>query len=384
MLPRSTVLALLVALVGSLSTASAQDPFVERLRANVPDSARTQVLVLGTPHLARMGAPVPDAALAPVLDALAAFSPDVVLVEAYGPDDVERLALQAERVPGGPAAQIAQSRASLGVTFGWAAQTELGLSRTEAEVEADSLLALGALSPGDRRRAALLLLAAHDVWSAVLHWVQVPDALRGETDPDRLGPRYPDWTAAEALSFVAATDRTELLRVGVEAARRAGLGRVHGFDGLAEVEAETRTGYTARLAVEVAADPVYLASQETGRAFVETLRARQAAAVEDGDLLGLYRYLNSAEYADAAAEAEQVWLRTGAPSGLDRARWALWETRNLQMAARLRAATAFRPGARVLAVVGASHKRYLEAVLRTLADIEVVEFSDVVPADSAP
>lgn len=69
-----------------------------------------------------------------------------------------------------------------------------------------------------------------------------------------------------------------------------------------------------------------------------------------------------------------------APSGLDRARWALWEARNLQMAARLRATTAFQPGAHVVAVVGASHKRYLEAVLQTLADIEVVELADVVAA----
>ena len=48
------------------------------------------------------------------------------------------------------------------------------------------------------------------------------------------------------------------------------------------------------------------------------------------------------------------------------------------MAARLRAATAFHPGARVVALVGASHKRYLEAVLRTLADVDVVAFEDVV------
>ena len=377
MLVRSAALALLTALSGFLNAASAQDPFVAELRSVVPDSSRTRVLVLATPHLARIGVEVTPEALEPVLDVLAEFAPDIVLVEAYGPDDVERLALAAEREPGGVADRIAQARASLGVTFGRVAQDELDLTRTEADAEADSLLAAGLLSPADRQRAALLLLAAHDVWSAVLHWTQVPDSLRGETSPDRLGPRYPDWTAAEALSFVAATDRTELLRVGVETARRAGLDRVYGFDGLAEVEAEARSPYAARLAAEVAGDPVYVAAQGAGQAFVEGLRARQVAAAEHGDLLGLYRYFNSDEYAQEAAEAEQIWLRTAAPSGLDRARWALWETRNLQMAARLRAATAFRPGARVVAIVGASHKPYLEAVLRTLADTEVLDFSDV-------
>ena len=372
-------LALVLGVVGS---ASAQDPFVTDLRAIVPDSARTQVLVLGTPHLSSFKAPITSEALAPVLDAIARFDPDVVLVESYSPGDVERLALAAEREPGGVADRIARSRASLGVTFGRVAQAELGLTRTEAEAEADSLLATGAFAPADRRRTTLLFLAAHDVWSALLHWVQVPDSLRGETNPDSLGPRYPDWTAADALNFVAATDRTELLVVGVEAARRAGVGRVQGFDGLAEVETEARTAYVPRLVAEVASNPIYAEAQETGRAFAEGLRDRQEAAAADGDLLGLYLYLNSDEYARAAAAAEQFWLRTNAPSGLDRTRWALWETRNLQMATRLRAATAFEPGGRVVAIVGASHKRYLEAVLRTLADIEIVEFSSLVPSDA--
>ena len=362
----------------AVGPARAQDPFVTPLRSAVPDSARTQVLVLGTPHLARIETPFEVSALDPVLDVLVRFDPDVVLVEAYSADDVERLALVAEREPGGVAAQIAQARASLGVMFGREAQRELGVARSQAEAEADSLLSADSLTAAERRRAALLLLAAHDVWSALLHWVQVPDSVRGETDPDRLGPRYPDWTAADALNFVAATDRTELLAVGVETARRSGARRVLGFDGLAEIEAEARTGYVPRLNAEVAADPVYQEAQESGRAFTEDLRARQEAAAAAGDLLPLYLYLNSEAYAEVAAGAEQYWLRTNAPSGLDRTRWALWETRNLEMAARLRAATAFHPGGRVLAVVGASHKRYLDVLLRTLADVEVVEFTDLV------
>ena len=368
--------------LGIVGAASAQDSFVAELRSVVPDSARTQILVLGTAHLSTVETPFEPADLASVLDALTQFDPDVVLVEAYAPSDVERLALAAEREPGGVAGRIAQARASLGVVSGREAQRELGLTRSGAEAEADSLLSLGPLSPTQRRRVALLFLAAHDVWSALLHWVQVPDALRGETDADRLGARYPDWTAADALNFVAATDRTELLTVGVEVARRIGLDRVHGFDGLAEVETEARTGYVPRLSSEVASSAVYAEAAEAARSLSEELRSRLEAAAASEDFLDVYLYVNSDAYARAAAEAEQVWLRTGAASGLDRARWALWETRNLEMAARLRAATAFKPGGRVLAIVGASHKRYLETLLRTLADVDIVEFSSIVPGDA--
>lgn len=379
---RALRVALLLALTLGFSRASAQDPSVDDLRSIVPDSARTHVLILGTPHLSGIETPFDPSALDPLLDALVRFEPDVILVEAYAARDVERLALVSDREPNGVASQIAQARASLGVMSGRAAQTELGLTSSQARAEADSMLTLHALSPAERHRTALLFLAAHDVWSALLHWVQVPMPLRGETDPAQLGPRYPDWTATDALNYVAATNETELLAIGVEVARRVGVGRVLGFDGLAEVEAEAELGYFPRLRAEVASDSVYIQVQERARAFGQSIQARQESAAATGDFVGLYLYMNSDEYARSAAEVERVWLRTEAPSGLDRARWALWETRNLEMATHLRRASAFHAGGRVLAIVGASHKQYLESVLKTLADIEVVEFSRVVQPDS--
>ncbi|RYD93529.1 MAG: hypothetical protein EOP50_10990, partial [Sphingobacteriales bacterium] len=50
-----------------------------------------------------------------------------------------------------------------------------------------------------------------------------------------------------------------------------------------------------------------------------------------------------------------------------------WETRNLRMAGNIRDAMTPRPGSRMLVVVGASHKGYLEAYLHQMHDVRVVD-----------
>jgi hypothetical protein len=52
---------------------------------------------------------------------------------------------------------------------------------------------------------------------------------------------------------------------------------------------------------------------------------------------------------------------------------AYWETRNLRMAANIREAMGERPGMRMLVIVGASHKGYLEAYLHQMHDLRVLD-----------
>lgn len=54
-----------------------------------------------------------------------------------------------------------------------------------------------------------------------------------------------------------------------------------------------------------------------------------------------------------------------------------WEARNLHRVAKLRAAFRERPGARVLAVVGASHKPWFDALLGMMQGVEVVDAARV-------
>ena len=70
-------------------------------------------------------------------------------------------------------------------------------------------------------------------------------------------------------------------------------------------------------------------------------------------------------------------LKLGGPDFFGRQYVAWYETRNLRMVSNIRAAMANHPGARVLNVVGASHKVHYEAYLDQLSDVQLVDPVDV-------
>ncbi len=83
----------------------------------------------------------------------------------------------------------------------------------------------------------------------------------------------------------------------------------------------------------------------------------------------------------ARSDVREQWgalLRTRLESRLDRARLAQWEVRNLRMAAHIRQAASGFPDGRVLVVVGAGHKAWLDHFLAQLYDVRLVSLSEVV------
>jgi hypothetical protein len=95
-------------------------------------------------------------------------------------------------------------------------------------------------------------------------------------------------------------------------------------------------------------------------------------------LLPFYRYLNTPKISRVLVDLECLtYARMNHPSGLDRARLAEWETRNLVMTAYIRSATAMYGGKRVLVIVGCSHKPLFDRYLQQLTDVEVVQFREL-------
>ena len=52
---------------------------------------------------------------------------------------------------------------------------------------------------------------------------------------------------------------------------------------------------------------------------------------------------------------------------------AWWETRNLRIAANIRSTFQQNPDARVLSIIGATHKGYLDAYLDMMQDVRLVD-----------
>jgi hypothetical protein len=66
-------------------------------------------------------------------------------------------------------------------------------------------------------------------------------------------------------------------------------------------------------------------------------------------------------------------LNEPSPQRFGRGYVGYWETRNLRMASNIRDVLGARPGIRMLVIVGASHKGYLEAYLHQMHDVRIVD-----------
>ncbi len=98
--------------------------------------------------------------------------------------------------------------------------------------------------------------------------------------------------------------------------------------------------------------------------------------VESNDLLNLYVFQNSKVFQDQDFEAQwSIWLNTNFSSGSDRARYSLWEMRNLQITANILKIASLYPKKRILVIIGASHKSFIEKYLQQIPDIEITDFN---------
>jgi hypothetical protein len=342
------------------------------LEADLPDSARTEVLVLATEHLRGLGDDFDPAVLTSLLDVLVKFGPGAIGVEALPPVEIRRLSDQAAIDPDGAAAQIVAAFAGEVDEHGQATRAILGLTSLGAGVGADALLDTADLSqPPIRRSLAMHLLAADDLPSALLHWKRLPDE---ERIADEL-------VTAETARFLGErlSRADETVAIGVAVADRLGHGRVHAIDDHVDDELGIATDLNEHLMAELEGTAAY-AELAASPYFAEAGR-RLPEAAATGDLLPMYRLINSREFLNEDVATQwHLFYRTELPSGRDRVRAALWEARNLAIASRIRAMSAWHPGGRVMVVIGAAHKPFLDRLLAQMMDVTVVQLAELLPA----
>ena len=108
--------------------------------------------------------------------------------------------------------------------------------------------------------------------------------------------------------------------------------------------------------------------------------AREAglAALRGGDALEAYRQANSPQVLQAMVEGDfGAALADPSPERYGQFYVGGWETRNLRMVANVRDAFRDRPGARVLAIVGATHKPWFDSLLGRMQGVDIVDVQDV-------
>lgn len=316
----------------------------------------TEVLVLGTPHLDQIDTPYPLELLEPLLKDLADFDPDIIAIESLSGQTCEILTRYPNRYPG-----VAERYCFSALP----ALEALGLDRPAAvDALAQERERLSAPTrPEDRRRLAALYLATGNEWSAVVQWRQLaPDE---RTPADGL-------TAAlvERLEGLMRS-RDESNLIAATLAARLGLQGVHPMD-----------DHTADIILARSDPRVWSIVASLWGKNIGDVSGKEAAAVgrigQPGAVKDFYRLLNSPEMQDLYVRNDFAQAATASGDTIAaRDYLAWWQARNLRMAANIVEAAGNRPDARVLVIVGASHKAYFEAYLDQMHHIKLVSVDNV-------
>lgn len=316
--------------------------------------APAQVLVLGSTHLSGMPADFDPASLDGLLDRLAAFKPEIITIEAVPGEECDLVARHPAIYDDDYCPSTAVARAATGL--------EIPAAIAEAERVLEAWPERPAAS--QRRRLAALFLASGDRASAYVQWLQLPETER--MPGDGLD------AALVALLRETGTRNNENYQVGARLAARLGLPRVYPVD--------NHTGDNIQLE-GAAAEAFGAALQDAwnaGRAELDARSKQEEALSAAADLLPLYRFVNDPEHLRILAEVNvHATMAAESPDDYPRIWVGGWEVRNLRMVANIRKAFHEHPDARVLAIVGASHKPWFDAWLGRLQGVEIVDALEV-------
>ena len=317
---------------------------------------RSQVLVLGSPHLSQNKKPISREWLQPLLDRLAAFKPDVITIESMSGEQCDFVA----RHP------VVYAPDSVGP---YCASTEEAKAATGLDVPAATAEFHKTLNswpdqptPAQRRHLAAVLLAAGEHPSALVQWLQLPVAEQhaGDGLDDKL----------LALLRKRAASNNESYSIGAYLAARLGLQRVY--------SADDHTGDNIRIDDDKAYGDAVQAAWNAAAEKARPMRARQDALLEGDDVLALYRYVNQPDNLRLAIESDfGAALRDPSPQHYGRLYVAGWEARNLRMVSNIRVAFGEKPGAHVLAIVGSSHKPWFDGLLGQMQGVDVFDAEKV-------
>lgn len=314
-----------------------------------------EVIVLGTPHLSGWPDGFDAKTLDPLIDRLAAWKPQAIAVESLSGLQCDAL----RRFPSRYADTVD--------SYCWdttPARQVTGLDVVAATAEVDRLLAAWPARPTvqDRRHLAALFLASGDQGSALVQWLRLAHAERRAGDGLNA-------TLVARLELLRQR-RNEAFLIAAPLAARLGLERLASMDDHSADRAYRNAGEekAAGTAIMKAWD-----NPATTRRKAMDEALKPGIATSDG-VLALYRAYNAPDQARIIYDSDfGAALKEPSPQRFGRGYAAYWETRNLRMAANIRDALGESPGQRMLVIVGASHKFYLQAYLDMMHDIHLVD-----------
>ena len=350
--------ALLVMTAGCTAMVSAQSyqpAFRPDTLRDHPAGRPNEVLVVGSPHLSDLPNGFKPEMVEPILQRLVQWRPTAVASENISGLQCDAMRRQRERHAEAVEAYCYDPAA---------AGRAVGLDVTAANAEVERMLASWPATPSaaQRRRLALVFLAAGEPASATVQWFRLPAAER----------RVDQGLTTELVAYLQAqmTRKSETELIAAQLAARSGQERVWSVDDQSFVGAAVDDKAYAEAIARAWDNPAT-------KARIAADQALHAGIGQPNGLLDIYRALNDPSLAALAYKSD--WgaaLTEPSEQAYGRRYVAYWETRNLRMVANIREVLGRAPGTRLVAIVGASHKPYYEAYLHQMRDVSLV---DVLP-----
>jgi hypothetical protein len=336
---------------GGYDTTSVFDP--SKLKG--PAHGRpNEVMVLGTAHLSQLPKVFDPASLDGLLERLAGWHPQIIAIES---------------MPGTLCASMRQypdRYADTVKTYCWdptPARDATGLDVPAATREIDALLAHWPAAPtsAQRRKLASRFLAGGEPVSALVQWLRLPVTERHAGDGL-------DASLVELLDNFHTWHNEDRL-IAAPLAAKLGLERLVPMDDQAEnLPVDDDKAYGDAIA-KAWSNPA-----NAKRRDVDTVL--NAGVGSAAGVMALYRALNNPSLAKTVFDSDLgAALEEPSKQGYGRVYVSYWETRNLRMAANIRESLGAYPGSRMLVIVGASHKWYLQAYLNQMHDVHVLDIA---------
>ena len=345
---------MLLMAVPALAQPSSELPALDAKNA----APTTKILVLGTTHLRAAPKDFKIESLEPLLERLAAFQPRVITIEntsgemcdlmernltVYDPDDVKNHYCR----------DTSQAR------------TATGLDIPAALAEMRQTLKQWPANPtaAQRRRLAAVFMAAGNDPSALVQWLQLPARER------RAGDGLDD-ELVKALNTFDTGNNNETFQIAARLAARLGLQRVFPVD--------DHTNDNIDVGDQKAYGTAVSAAWAVAAPRRKAMEAAEDAFWKKRDMLGLYRAINRPDNMLLANRTDfGAALADPSPEHYGQRYVAGWEVRNLILAANIRLASGATPGTRVLAIIGATHKPWLDGLLGQMQGVEIVDAEQI-------
>jgi len=311
----------------------------------------TRVLVLGTVHLSQ-AKDFKATSLDGLIDKLARFEPQVITIEAIGGEQCDMAARNPTIYGDDYCASADAARKATG----------LDIPRAIAGINAELASWPAQPSASKRRHLAALFLASSDPASALVQWLQLPPAER------RMGDGLDDALVARLKELSTASN--ENYQIAARLAAQLGLQRVYPVD--------DHTGDNMRVSDAKAFGRAVEKAWHADRTALDTEEKRERELLKEKDLLPLYRLVNQPTTQAMLADSNAgTTMRDPSPDRYPQMWVRGWEIRNLRIVANVIETVRERPGARVLSIIGASHKPWFESWLGQFQGVQMVDVEAV-------